>query len=177
MERTTSSRGDELLFGWDPMPGIVSIWASHWGNVLIWQRQGEQVICTRSSYRPWLFATTLEDAVHLGSELQQDSERAVMSYHELCGPEGSYRYVLSARSGSLLEHTLLLGASRRLGRQITSLGSLDDTYYRVGAVEQYLMSTGRVFFRGMVYDDLLRLQFDLETTSLDPSRPTGYATR
>ena len=32
------------------------------------------------------------------------------------------------------------------------------------------MLTGRVFFRGMAYHDLHRLQFDLETTSLDPSR-------
>src|SRR5256884_8841142 len=32
------------------------------------------------------------------------------------------------------------------------------------------MLTGRVSFRGMVYDDLHRLQFDLETTALDPHR-------
>ena len=32
------------------------------------------------------------------------------------------------------------------------------------------MSSGRVYFRGMAYDDLHRLQFDLETTSLDPHR-------
>src|SRR5437667_9474537 len=32
------------------------------------------------------------------------------------------------------------------------------------------MLMGRVYFRGMVYDDLHRLQFDLETTSLDPHR-------
>src|SRR5438552_14487331 len=32
------------------------------------------------------------------------------------------------------------------------------------------MLMGRVYFRGMVYDDLHRLQFDLETTALDPHR-------
>jgi DNA polymerase elongation subunit (family B) len=32
------------------------------------------------------------------------------------------------------------------------------------------MLTGRVSFRGMAYDDLHRLAFDLETTSLDPAR-------
>src|SRR5258708_25186435 len=43
-------------------------------------------------------------------------------------------------------------------------------YYQVGPVEQYLMQTGRVYFRGLNYEDLYRLQFDLETTSLDPHR-------
>jgi DNA polymerase I len=42
--------------------------------------------------------------------------------------------------------------------------------YRVGPVEQYLMLTGRVFFRGLSYDDLHRLQFDLETTALQPDQ-------
>ncbi|MGH2410322.1 MAG: DNA polymerase domain-containing protein, partial [Chloroflexota bacterium] len=45
-----------------------------------------------------------------------------------------------------------------------------DHYYTVGAVEQYLMATGRVCFRGMAYADLHRLQFDLETTALSPKQ-------
>ena len=32
------------------------------------------------------------------------------------------------------------------------------------------MLTGQVYFRGLHYDDLHRLQFDLETTALDPHR-------
>src|SRR5207247_11337449 len=65
---------------------------------------------------------------------------------------------------------LTLGASRRLGRTIRSLNELEDTYYRVGPVEQYLMLTGRVYFRDLAFEDLHRLQFDLETTALDPHR-------
>lgn len=159
--------GDEQLFGWDPTPGIVSVWASHTGTALIWQRSGDRVICTRDTFRPWLFATTLDDLAHLGQALQPHNEQAQVSYCLLDGEEGSYRYLLSARDGRMLERALLAGASRRLGRTITSL---DNAYYRVGPVEQYLMATGRVFFRGLAYDDLHRLQFDLETTSLDPAR-------
>ncbi|HXX78114.1 MAG TPA: DNA polymerase domain-containing protein, partial [Ktedonobacteraceae bacterium] len=61
-------------------------------------------------------------------------------------------------------------ASQRLGRQIDNLSELSDGYYRVGPVEQYLMQTGKVYFRGLSYNDLHRLQFDLETTALDPHR-------
>ncbi len=147
---------DETIFGWDPLPGIVSVWASRSGKALLWQRSGERVRCLEDSFRPWLFATTLDDARHLASSLQpvatSSSARALVTYQELDGGEGSYRYVLSARDGRLLEQTLLIGASRRLGRQIASLGELPETYYRVGPVEQYLMLTGRVCFQGMAYE-------------------------
>jgi DNA polymerase, archaea type len=43
-----------------------------------------------------------------------------------------------------------------------------EAYYRLGPIEQYLMQSGRVYFRGLQYADLYRLQFDLETTALSP---------
>jgi DNA polymerase elongation subunit (family B) len=161
---------DQALFGWDDTSGIVSVWASRSGKAWVWQRMGDHVRCTRETFRPWLFAITLDDLTHLGSALQPEPDEAVVSYRVLDGPDGSYRYLLSARDGRMLERELLAGASRRLNQKITSLSALDDAYYRVGPVEQYLMLTGRVFFRGMAYHDLHRLQFDLETTSLDPAR-------
>src|SRR5207237_1298993 len=36
--------------------------------------------------------------------------------------------------------------------------------------EQYLVATGRTYFRGLAFDDLRRMQFDLETTGLDAAR-------
>ena len=102
---------DEALFGWDPTPGIVSVWASHSGKAWVWQRMGERVQCTRETFRPWLFATTLEDLTHLGSRLQPKPDEAVVSYRILDGPDGSYRYLLSARDGRMLERELLDGAS------------------------------------------------------------------
>ena len=36
--------------------------------------------------------------------------------------------------------------------------------------EQYLVASGRTYFRDLAFDDLRRLQFDLETTGLDPAR-------
>src|SRR6266566_4648091 len=86
------------------------------------------------------------------------------------GSGNAWETVFSARDGRMLERELLDGASHRLNRKITSLSALDGTYYRVGPVEQYLLLPGRVFFRGMSYHELHRLQFDLETTSLDPAR-------
>ena len=36
--------------------------------------------------------------------------------------------------------------------------------------EQYLVATGRTYFRDLTFDHLHRMQFDLETTGLDPAR-------
>src|SRR5439155_14502567 len=102
--------------------------------------------------------------------LEPTGDTAPITYCELDGPAESYRYLLTANNGRTLERALIDGASRRLGRQINSINELQDEYYRVGPVEQFLMQSGKVYFRGLTYSDLHRLQFDLETTALDPRR-------
>ncbi|MEP7124800.1 MAG: DNA polymerase domain-containing protein [Byssovorax sp.] len=164
---------DETLFGWDEAPGIVSVWADAEGEALIWRRggAGAALTCARERFRPWLLATHLDDLGRLGGRLAEagsaEAERAVVQYRALDGDEGSYRYLLTATSGHALGRAIVTGASARLGRPIRGLFELDD-YYRVGPAEQYLMASGRAYFRGLRYDDLHRMQIDLETTSLDP---------
>ena len=162
---------DETLFGWDSTPGIVSVWADQEGQALIWRRVGGAVRCERERFRPWLVAAHLDDLARLGDRLVDarapSAERALVQYRELDGDEGSYRYLLTAQSGRALARAILVGASARLARPVSGLYDLAE-YYRVGPVEQYLMQTGRACFRGLTYDDLHRMQIDLETTSLDP---------
>ena len=89
-------RRDDWLFGWDPLPGIVSVWADRDGRALIWQRTGEGVRCIEDRFRPWLFAASLDDLRHLGATLVEagtrDADEAPFSYRELDGPPGSLRY-------------------------------------------------------------------------------------
>ncbi|HEU5374926.1 MAG TPA: 3'-5' exonuclease, partial [Ktedonobacteraceae bacterium] len=152
----------------------VSVWADRAGRALIWRRAGEGVTCQRESFRPWLLATSLRDLGHVREAPipagAPGAGNVMFSYRELKGEEGSYRYLLFARDGRALEQELATGASKRLGRRISSINELPEAYYRVGPVEQYLMLSGRVYFRGLAYEDIHRLQFDLETTSLDPHR-------
>src|SRR5579875_2287100 len=169
------SREDEWLFGWDMTPGIVSVWANREGLALIWRREQRRIICARTRFRPWLLATSLADLAYLKDALQPEgvpaSANATVTYRELDGSDiPAYRYLLSARDGRVLERALLDGASRRLERPVKRLAELAENYYQAGPVEQYLMQSGRVYFRGLTYDDLHRLQFDLETTALDPHR-------
>src|SRR5258707_12368933 len=98
----------ENLFGWDPTPGIVSVWASRDGRAVVWRREGEQVVCVKDLFRPWLFATTLADLAHLGPALILSSgdpkrETSLVSYRMLDGADGTYRYLISARDGRFLD--------------------------------------------------------------------------
>src|SRR5439155_21178160 len=109
-------------------------------------------------------------ASRLASDFGSTGDAAAFNSPELHRPTASYRYLLSASNGRSHERALVDGVSRRLGRRVNSINELPDEYYRVGPVEQFLMQRGKVYFRGLVYSDLHRLQFDLETTALDPHR-------
>ena len=91
-----SAIDDEILFGWDPTPGIVSVWADHDGQAVVWRRVSSAIVCERARFRPWLLATSLDDLAHLRGA--QDGTR----YRELEGDEGSYRYLITAPDGRAL---------------------------------------------------------------------------
>ncbi len=165
---------DAMLWGWDTTEGIVSVWASRAGDAVTWQRRGDAIQASHERFRPWVYATTLDDLERAGARVEpmplDGPDTAALSYHAFDDERGTYCFLLSGRNWQALEQPLVRGASRRLGRDVKSLLDLDDRYYHVGPVEQYLMLTGRTYFRGLDYAELHRLQFDLETTALDPQR-------
>ena len=162
---------DEWLWGWDPTPGIVSVWAENDGRAVVWRRLGStgELVREQARFRPWLLLDGLEDLAHLGGRLATDPE-APVSYRELDGP-GTLRYLVSASDGKTLANAVLEGASRRLGRRVGHILELGkDAVLALPPEEQYLVSTGRNYFRDLTFDQLRRMQFDLETTGLDPER-------
>ncbi|HEX6799338.1 MAG TPA: DNA polymerase domain-containing protein [Ktedonobacterales bacterium] len=169
-------REDEWLWGWDDTPGIVSVWADRSGRALVWRRLPDGTLVRESErFRPWLLLPALDDLTHLGERLAPeggpDAQRpGFVAYAELEGP-GHLRWRVSAADGGMLEAAVLRGASARLGRRVTRLAELGgDEALWLPPEEQYLIATGRTSFRGLAFDDLHRLQFDLETTGLDPRR-------
>ncbi|WP_225409096.1 ribonuclease H-like domain-containing protein [Stigmatella hybrida] len=164
---------DEWLWGWDPTPGIVSVWAEPDGRVTVWRRLPGTGALVREEvrFRPWLLLSSLEDLSHLGPRLRPEAEGpAPVSYQALEGP-GALRYLVHAEDGRMLASAVLQGASRRLGRPFGHVRELpEDTVLSLPPEEQYLTASGRTYFRGLGFDALHRLQFDLETTGLDPQQ-------
>ncbi len=93
---------------------------------------------------------------------------ANVRWHELEG-HGALRFHVSADDGRTLTSALLAAASARFDCAISDLGDLDKTpLLNLSPQEQYLVASDRTYFGGLVFEDLRRLQFDIETTGLDP---------
>ena len=167
--------GSEWLWGWDPTPGIVSVHAEPDGRAIVWRRDPDTGVLIREEerYRPWVVLDRLDDLAHLGPRLGRDGDGDATNirYRVLEGP-GSLRYLISAPDAGTLTSAVLFGASERLGKRIGHLGALEETdaVLVLPYEEQYLVATGRTYFRDLPFDRLHRLQFDLETTGLDPRR-------
>ena len=135
---------DEWIWGWDPAPGIVSVWADYDGRAVIWRRLPEtgELVREEARFRPWVLLDRVD--VLQGREV---------TVRELDGP-GSLRYLVSAEYGKPLAGLRNLGKASVLA---------------LAPEEQYLVASGRTYFRSLIFDQLRRMQFDLETTGLDPA--------
>ena len=163
----------EWLWGWDPTPGIVSVWAEGSGIATIWRRLPETGLLVRETerFQPWLLLDRLDDLKHLGKGLAREGTAgARVTYRELTGP-GELRYLVRADDLRTLTRAVTEGATRRLGQRVSHVRDLeDDSFLALPPEEQYLVATGRTYFRDLSFDQLHRLQFDLETTGLNPER-------
>ncbi|MEO6598822.1 MAG: DNA polymerase domain-containing protein [Polyangiaceae bacterium] len=167
---------DDWLWGWDSTPGIVSVWADLDGRATVWRRSPEtlELIEEEAGFRPWLLLPTLADLEHLGSRLRPETEGPALgrvSFTELEGPEpdAALRFLVRAHDGHALVRAVLHGARQRLGRPISHLRELGaHGVLSLPPEEQYLAATGRTYFKDLPFDAVRRLQFDLETTGLDP---------
>ena len=123
---------DEWLWGWDPTPGIVSVWADASGRASVWRRAPPELALVKEEarYRPWLLLASLADLGHLGARLQPESpaaDAAAITYRELEG-SGELRFLVSAESSRALSSAVLEGASRRLlaARGVLQVGLLPN---------------------------------------------------
>ncbi len=146
-----------MLWGWDPTPGIVSVWAEGDGRVHVWRRVGGTLVHEQQTFRPWI----LVDRV--------DGLDARVTTRELVG-DGALRFVVRADDMATLSAAVVRAASRWRGHAIGHVRDLDDSVLVLAPEEQYLVASGRTYFRDLAFDELRRVQIDLETTGLDPQR-------
>ena len=135
---------DSLLYGQDGTTGIVSVEADYEAGVWVYRRSGGTVRRERTPYRPWLLLTRPPDLDLPGAD-----------YTELEG-EG---YCLLAEFNGQADYQ-----AARFRLRDTHAEHL--TY--AGGAKMALIRSGQTLFKGMTFDDIVRLQFDIETNGLDP---------
>lgn len=144
----TSTTIDALLYGTAATPGIVAVEPAGRDGMRVYRRAtGAAVEVTTQSFRPWLL---LERAP------SWPGARDDCSVSELAGA-GDYRYLVRFTHWPAFVNA----------RQALHEAGIAWTGFR-SPVEQHLAATGQTLFQGLAFDDLVRLQLDIETTSLDP---------
>ena len=106
-------RDDEWLWGWDPTPGIVSVWADADGRAVIWRRIEGELIREEARFRPWMLLDQIDDL------------NPSISCQELDGP-GALRYLVSSHNWKTPTSAVLEAASRRIGRRIAHVLELGE---------------------------------------------------
>jgi len=183
VERTSGPQLQHWLFGCDATPGIVSVSADTRGAARVWRRVGSRIEVTDHQFANWFLVTTLELLAHLPAE--HVSAAALRAAHgglvippgltvvELEGAahvEDAYRYLVLTDHIAEVETSLVDTVNNWDGGEAQTLADLRGLVLAWPPVEQFLLLTGRAYYRGMRYDDLRRLQFDLETTGLNDER-------
>jgi DNA polymerase elongation subunit (family B) len=167
----------ELLFGRDPTPGIVAVAAGRDGRATVWRRLGDHLVAEPARFLNWFLTTSTDVLAGLPTRRLAIADAlagpldlgAALGLVELDGP-GELRYLVLTDRLSEVEPLLVAAYNKRVGGSARSLQDLRETIFVRSPAEQYLMLTGRTYFKGLAYSDLRRLQFDLETTGLDEQR-------
>ncbi|GAB4257469.1 MAG: DNA polymerase domain-containing protein [Deferrisomatales bacterium] len=143
-------RDNPALFGADPKQGIVAVEVVGDDRVQLYVRAGREVAVEEDRFEPFLF---LEDRTLLGDR------GGPARLEPLEGP-WDYRWVAFFPGWRALR-----GALRHLGRVTGQAPGVPDGpfYFLSDPVQQYLTLTGRTLYKGMGFDDLVRLQVDIET--------------
>ncbi len=136
-----------ILFGCDPTERIVAVEAGE-SEAVLYIRQNGKVIETREPFAPWLLVGRPED-VPSGAE-------AV----ELTGD--GYRFLAEFPTWS----------SFIAARSALRINNTDHVAYP-SPEKQFLLATGRTLFKGMTFDDVHRMQVDIETAGLSSEGESG----
>ncbi|MCA1723490.1 MAG: DNA polymerase, partial [Thermomicrobia bacterium] len=141
---------NRYLYGADPTERIVAVERGGPDRMRVYRRVEGRVVEERASFRPWLLMTDEPAWPDL-----TDNVRAM----RLAG-DAAYCWFVECRNWNVFQD--VRGRLRDAGAEPLLFTS---------PIQQYLISSGRTLFKGMVYEDLLRLQLDIEATSLDPLVP------
>ncbi|HET6316757.1 MAG TPA: 3'-5' exonuclease, partial [Chloroflexota bacterium] len=184
LDRTPAPITTHWLSGCDPTPAIVSVDADRHGRAHVWRRTApDRVELDESTFPNWFLTTSLEllahlSARHLPAAVLRDSHGELAWAGGLCvvhleGAEhvdDAYRYLVLTEHLDDVETAMVETANKADGGDAHTLGDLRGLVLASHPIEQYLLLTGRTYYKGLHFGELRRLQFDLETSGLNDER-------
>ena len=137
-------RAEEILFGSDPTEGIVAVEPGD-DTVRLYRRVDGQVVTEERPFRRWIL-TTEKHPLHDASwtELEGEDYRYLVEFPDRSSYENARYWLRDAHA-----HHIALPT----------------------ATKQYLTRSGQTLFKGLSFDDVVRMQLDIETMALHPDRP------
>lgn len=177
-----------FLEGKDPEKRIVNLKYSYNDSfiTIIYRDENDQKCNREESFYPFLWATknACNKLLEIGrSELKSLMERSGIGVKKLCTTNNNGEHISAFDNG----YTFMFYAKRPMSytnflnffkyakypvySKDKSNKDSNRDYLSVTPQEQFLISTGKRFFKGYDdYDQLLRMIFDLETEGLDPHK-------
>ena len=150
----------DILYGKDNAKGIVSVYANRNGLVTIWQRENDVVNAEKTDFWNWFILT--DETLLNGIPDPKYQLKELSGNHPL-------RWAVCTKEYQFLERAVVKNYNAQHNTSHRSFYDLPNgVVIHFPATEQYLIQAGRTYFKGMEWNDLHRLQFDLETYSLDP---------
>ena len=158
-----SSFDNELLFGKDREEGIVGAYQLNDTRIRVFIRTPEGIRRRDDAFYPFFF---LSD-----NELLEGFEPGDKEKYWMLRLEGANYFSHLAIFRSWKNYRAALDFANSGGQETLSTKEAQDsagvnnhlTYSRGDAVTQYLIQTGKTLFKGMLFEDLHRLQLDIET--------------
>jgi len=161
--------GNDLLFGKDKENNIVGAYQLSDTHIRIFNREGGKVHFHDELFFPFFF---LSDSELLDGFVPEEQEKFWLVK---LGGSNFYQYLSIFRSWRNYRCALdfINNRKQRATADITSLDIHTDKnaliYNKGDAVTQYFLQSGKTLFKGMIFDDLYRMQLDIETY-YDPLR-------
>ncbi len=139
-----SISADTVLFGHDATERIVAVEPDGAEGLWVYRRADDGVHRERISARPWILVTDASQAPLPGAEVT-----------ELAGT--GYRHLIEFPSQAAYQEARFRIRDAHIAHLTYPLGA-----------KMALIRSGKTLFKGMAFEDIVRLQFDLETDGLSP---------
>ena len=160
---------NDLLFGKDKEECIVGAYQLSDTHIRVFNREEEKVCHHDEPFFPFIF---ISDSTLLDGFVPDDKDKFWLVK---LGGSNFFQCLSIFRSWKTYRGAIDFINSRTYGEgsesanESSQFDSSSHIYNKGDAVTQYLLQSGKTLFKGMIFDDLYRMQLDIET-NYDPEK-------